>query len=96
MPSPHFPNAFTTQPLTGETSRPERADLFRQQYLGNDIMRVPEATAYLPSHHILLSIMAAECVTIEEGQVPGLEVQRTSWLTFPLCRPGRLQRTAVL
>lgn len=72
MPSPHFPNAFTTQPLTGKTSCLERADLFRQQCLGNGIMSVPDATAYLPSHHTLLSITAAERVTIGKAKsLPG-------------------------
>jgi hypothetical protein len=57
MPSPHFPNAFTT---TGKRAGPERSDLFRHRRLGDGVMSLPDASAYLHNHRVLLSLQSKQ------------------------------------
>lgn len=56
-PSPYFPNAFTT---TGKKAGPERSDLFRHPCLGNGVMSLPDASAYLHNYHVFLSLQSKQ------------------------------------
>lgn len=56
-PSPHFLNAFTT---TGKRAGPERSDLFRHGCLRDGVMSLPDASAYLHNHHVLLSLQSKQ------------------------------------